>query len=135
MYCSYFFIQKSLKPEVTFILNMKILCVILILNSLVSGLISGRSRNAIFHSMGKFQRYMFSGIVEEIGTVKSIFPKKDMISWNGSVVEGVELSVIAEKVLSDAYIGCSVSVNGVCLTATSVSQGEVRQRYLIKVFI
>ena len=85
--------------------------------------------------MGKFQRYMFSGIVEEIGTVKSIFPKKDMISWNGSVVEGVELSVIAEKVLSDAYIGCSVSVNGVCLTATSVSQGEVRQRYLIKVFI
>lgn len=53
---------------------------------------------------------MFTGIIEEIGTMKSIQKKK-----NSAV-----LSIEAEKVLEDTKIGDSISVNGVCLTVTSM---------------
>jgi len=97
------------------------------LNMLVSSLLLCKSRKSISQpSVSGVQRFMFSGIVEEIGTVKSIQPKSNMVSWNGSVIEGIELCVCAEKVFFDAYVGCSISVNGVCLTATSVSSQEVR---------
>ena len=53
---------------------------------------------------------MFTGIVEELGTVRSI--RRGAAS--------AVLSVGAEAVLSDLKIGDSVAVNGVCLTATAV---------------
>ncbi|MFJ7746456.1 riboflavin synthase [Peribacillus sp. NPDC097295] len=55
---------------------------------------------------------MFTGIIEEIGTVHSI--KKGISS--------MQLSVQSEKVLEDVHIGDSISVNGVCLTVTSFTK-------------
>ena len=53
---------------------------------------------------------MFTGIVEEIGTVATI-------SSNG-------MTVHAEKVMSDLKLGDSIAVNGACLTAVSIGDGE-----------
>ncbi len=49
---------------------------------------------------------MFTGIIEEIGIVKSIIRQAD----------DVKLTIAAEKILSDAKIGDSICTNGVCLT-------------------
>ncbi|MBO7474856.1 MAG: riboflavin synthase, partial [Ruminococcus sp.] len=51
---------------------------------------------------------MFTGIIEEVGTVKTV--KR---SGNSSFIE-----IQAEKVLEDVSIGDSIAVNGVCLTVT-----------------
>ena len=53
---------------------------------------------------------MFTGIVEELGTIRSI--RRGAAS--------AVLSIGAEAVLSDLRIGDSVAANGVCLTATGV---------------
>jgi riboflavin synthase len=50
---------------------------------------------------------MFTGIVEEVGTVKAVSP--------------TSLSVAAVKVLEGTAMGDSIAVNGVCLTATVLS--------------
>ncbi len=57
---------------------------------------------------------MFTGIIEEIGKVKSIEP-----SGNGA---GARIKIAAEKILSGTKEGDSVAVNGVCLTATFIGQ-------------
>lgn len=49
---------------------------------------------------------MFTGIVEEIGTVNDVGPAR--------------LAIRAEKVLEDMKSGDSIAVNGVCLTVTAV---------------
>ena len=56
---------------------------------------------------------MFTGIVEEVGRVLHLdTPSQDM---------GVgQLSVQAEKVMSDLRLGDSISVNGACLTAVKL---------------
>ena len=51
---------------------------------------------------------MFTGIIEEIGTVRSI-------RGGGS---GVVLDIEASKVLEGTATGDSIAVNGVCLTVT-----------------
>jgi riboflavin synthase len=51
---------------------------------------------------------MFTGIIEEIGTLKSV-----RHGHNSAVLE-----IKATKVLTDTKIGDSISVNGVCLTVT-----------------
>lgn len=61
---------------------------------------------------------MFSGIVEEMGSVLSLERKSAVRMWDGSVSEGVEMTVRAKTVLDGAEIGCSIAVNGVCLTVT-----------------
>ncbi len=48
---------------------------------------------------------MFTGIVEEIGAVRE--------------VTATQLSVAAQKVVSDCHLGDSIAVNGVCLTVTT----------------
>ncbi len=53
---------------------------------------------------------MFTGIVEEIGTLKKI------VRGAHSAV----LTIQAERVLSDAAVGDSIAVNGICLTVTSL---------------
>lgn len=57
---------------------------------------------------------MFTGIVEEIGKVKRI------------TKGGKSFSILIEgkKIFDDLIIGHSVCVNGVCLTATTVSKNE-----------
>ena len=54
---------------------------------------------------------MFTGIVEEIGTVKSI--KRG--------VKSITLEISASKVLEGTEVGDSICTNGVCLTATTVA--------------
>ena len=56
---------------------------------------------------------MFTGIVEELGTIRAVRRGK-----SSSV-----LSIGAGLILSDLKIGDSVAVNGVCLTATSKDSG------------
>lgn len=54
---------------------------------------------------------MFTGIVEEIGTIQSI-----QRAGNSAV-----LTIQADLILSDIHIGDSIAVNGICLTVTSFS--------------
>ncbi len=49
---------------------------------------------------------MFTGIIEELGAVRKIAAAKD----------GARLEVSARTVLTDAKLGDSIAVNGVCLT-------------------
>lgn len=55
---------------------------------------------------------MFTGIVEEIGSIKQIQQQA-----NSCV-----LTIQANKVLSDVSLGDSIAVNGICLTVTSFSK-------------
>ena len=56
---------------------------------------------------------MFTGIIEEIGTILAI--KKGTRS--------AVLTVKAEKIMKDIHIGDSIAVNGVCLTVISFENG------------
>lgn len=55
---------------------------------------------------------MFTGIIEEIGTISHI-------STNGG---SGQISIHAHKVLEGTKLGDSIAVNGVCLTVTSMSE-------------
>lgn len=57
---------------------------------------------------------MFTGIIEEIGTVKSI------VKGAKSAV----LTITATKIFDDLRLGDSISTNGVCLTVTSISGNQ-----------
>ncbi|MBR5683349.1 MAG: riboflavin synthase [Ruminococcus sp.] len=59
---------------------------------------------------------MFTGIIEEVGTVKAV--KR---SGASSFIE-----VEAKKVLEDVHTGDSIAVNGVCLTVTHFGGGVFR---------
>ena len=53
---------------------------------------------------------MFTGIVEELGEIRSF--------------EGATLRIGAETVLDDASIGDSIAVNGCCLTVTAMGRDD-----------
>ena len=55
---------------------------------------------------------MFTGIVEELGTVKSVVTNS----------QSAKLSITAEVVLRDVKLGDSIAVNGVCLTVAEVGR-------------
>jgi riboflavin synthase len=52
---------------------------------------------------------MFTGLIEEIGYVQSV----------RSLGDGKEISISANKILTDIHKGDSISVNGVCQTVTA----------------
>jgi riboflavin synthase len=54
---------------------------------------------------------MFTGIVEELGTIRRIT----------QITNGARLEVAAHTVLTDAKVGDSIAVNGVCLTVVAKS--------------
>lgn len=56
---------------------------------------------------------MFTGIVEELGSVRRIEPH----------ATGARLEIDASQVLEDAVIGASIAVNGVCLTVVELGDG------------
>ena len=60
---------------------------------------------------------VFSGIVEEMGTVVSMVKVPEITLWDGSKGEGWLLKITANVVLDGCTDGCSIAVNGVCLTA------------------
>ena len=53
---------------------------------------------------------MFTGIVEEVGTIKKI--------GNGFLV------IQGNKILSGTQLGDSIAVNGVCLTVVKIEKNE-----------
>ncbi|WIM69808.1 riboflavin synthase [Corynebacterium suedekumii] len=57
---------------------------------------------------------MFTGLVEEIGTVTALEPQGDAL----------RLTIDAQTVLSDAALGDSIAVNGVCLTVATLGPGS-----------
>ncbi len=54
---------------------------------------------------------MFTGIIEELGTVKDI----------GITGNSAQIKLSAEKVLENTRIGDSIAVNGICLTVTGIT--------------
>jgi hypothetical protein len=48
---------------------------------------------------------MFTGIVEEMGTVVSLQERQDMPLWDGTTGTGTELVVQGDVVMKDAYLG------------------------------
>ena len=70
---------------------------------------------------------MFTGIVEELGKIKGI-QKGDKSSV---------LTIEAKKVLENTQLGDSIAVNGVCLTATKITDNsfsaDVRLKLCVKV--
>lgn len=59
---------------------------------------------------------MFTGIVEEVGTVKAV--------QHGAVSSFIEIA--ADKIFEDMHLGDSIAVNGVCLTVTRFGGGSFR---------
>lgn len=57
---------------------------------------------------------MFTGIIEEIGTVSS-FNRKS---------HGADITISLKKALSDLSLGDSIAVNGVCLTVSNLSRNS-----------
>lgn len=57
---------------------------------------------------------MFTGIIEELGTVVSLEPRQ----------AGSRLTVGCSAVLSDLTEGASIAVNGVCLTALAITSNS-----------
>jgi len=56
---------------------------------------------------------MFTGIVEELGTVRAITPNAG----------GARIEIVAKLVLEDATMGASIAVNGCCLTVVDHGEG------------
>ena len=54
---------------------------------------------------------MFTGIIEELGTVASFAPKQG----------GARMVVMSDVVTTDIHAGDSIAVNGVCLTALDIT--------------
>ncbi len=48
---------------------------------------------------------MFTGIVEEMGTVVNMQDRNDMTLWDGSIGRGTELTVRGNVVMDGAYLG------------------------------
>ena len=103
------------KPWATFVFVLLVLPAVLCLPST-------KTKSTLLRTLTS--HLMFSGIVEEMGTVDGLVVNKQLPLWDGSVGEGVELTVSATKALEEAYIGCSIAVNGVCLTATKLDKGK-----------
>ena len=57
---------------------------------------------------------MFTGIIEELGTIRSIRAN----------AQGLDIIISAEKIFDDLKVGDSVSVNGCCQTVTSLWNKE-----------
>lgn len=57
---------------------------------------------------------MFTGLIEEVGEIKIIKES----------AHSIRLGIKAEKVMKNISLGDSISVNGVCLTITSIEDGE-----------
>jgi riboflavin synthase len=56
---------------------------------------------------------MFTGIIEELGTVRSVEP----------IGDGARVQIAATRVLADTEIGGSIAVNGCCLTVVEFGEG------------
>lgn len=63
---------------------------------------------------------MFTGIIEEVGTIKSINNKNNLM----------ELTIECSKVLEGTKYGDSIATNGVCLTVTELSSNYFKAQLM-----
>lgn len=61
--------------------------------------------NNVKNGQSTTARNMFTGIVEEMGTVVKLEERDDMTLWDGSKGKGTELTVQGDVVLDGAYLG------------------------------
>lgn len=54
---------------------------------------------------------MFTGIIEEIGTIEKVLP----------IAGGISLIIRSKKIIEDIAVNDSICINGVCLTVTQVN--------------
>jgi riboflavin synthase len=73
---------------------------------------------------------MFTGLVEELGTVRAVIPNAARSGsrrpYQGDTPcppGGARLEIEAATVLDDAELGASIAVNGCCLTAVEIGEG------------
>ncbi|MDF0726158.1 riboflavin synthase [Cytobacillus sp. S13-E01] len=59
---------------------------------------------------------MFTGIIEEVGSVKNIV----------SSGEAIVMTIASNNILKDVNLGDSIAVNGVCLTVTAYTASEFK---------
>ena len=73
----------------------------------VSGFVPAATRSTGINSSSssRTQRDMFTGIVEEMGTVVSMEERDDMTLWDGTKGKGTELVVQGDVVMDGAYLG------------------------------
>jgi hypothetical protein len=57
------------------------------------------------HQSTYVRRQMFTGIVEEMGTIVSLEERADMTLWDGTKGKGTELVVQGDVVMEGAYLG------------------------------
>ena len=57
---------------------------------------------------------MFTGIIEEIGTIEKVSP----------ISGGMRLTIRAKKIIEDIAVNDSICIDGVCLTATRVNDNS-----------
>jgi len=62
-----------------------------------------------FSHLSQFIKRMFTGLIEEIGSIKSI--------QRGG--KSIRLTVSASKIMDDVKLGDSIATNGICLTVVS----------------
>ena len=65
---------------------------------------------------------MFTGIIEEMGTIENI----------AKGAHSAVLTINARKILEDVHIGDSIAVNGVCLTVTSLTTKDLLRMSCMK---
>jgi hypothetical protein len=51
--------------------------------------------------------------IKDVGVVEILKINPKMVQWDGSIGEGVELTVKSKLAVDEAYIGCSIAVNGI----------------------
>jgi len=57
---------------------------------------------------------MFTGIIEEVGQISAIYKSEDLF----------QISVKTDSILNESKVGDSISINGVCLTLTSIKSNS-----------
>ena len=67
---------------------------------------------------------VFQGIIEEIGTVISMKMEPGMLMRDNTPADGYVLKVALKVAMEEAYLGCSIAINGVCLTVTEMDAKE-----------
>ncbi|EEC69440.1 hypothetical protein OsI_38616 [Oryza sativa Indica Group] len=65
-------------------------------------------------------RSLFTGIVEDVGTVRRIGPPPAPPSGGGGEAPGVDLEVETSTLLAGTQLGDSVAVDGACLTVAAI---------------
>jgi len=58
---------------------------------------------------------MFTGIIEDIGTVKTLQTDQ----------QSMKITILSAKMVEDVKLGDSIAVNGVCLTVSNFTDQEL----------